>query len=522
MIHDKSQRVFWFGMHVVLTKTELPRLRELGYEVFNPPYLADVYDQSASTQWDQHQPTTLPPEVFRELSAYNFFYNRITPRIAELLNEYFGTVIVTISPNWLQSILEVFHGRVIYRVYGQPGLLSDALWSMRMFRAVQERDNLYFVPHALEAVRDEHDWLKAGMTVVPYTLPLDVFRHEGTWSADEPHAAEIMACCPNIDHPHFANQYHFLNAYFPGPHLKLYGVQPRCCSDPRVVGTLRRGEQLSRYRRAAGFWYHYDIPTSCYLPPIEMMTIGGPVIYMRGSLLSRSLALGSPGEASTVDEARRKIELLLKGDRAFVDEVRASQRPIVERYHPRQVHPIFDREFRRLIDMPSEPRKQAAIHCPSSRRGSEKQVYVLFHGGGEHVVFEDGVYRAADPLALSVKRAVAALVEESEHDVIVTCFADQLPCAIGYLRSDALQGRVRFHLLDPERLAPGPLAAIKTLVQDGRSNGQDRPPRSTEDAAPKHQAAALPAPSAQPPRFKRWADGAVRRRRNGPAIIVCC
>lgn len=452
MTQDKKKRIFWLGMHVVLVKTELPRLRELGYEVFNPPYLTDIYDQSAVVDWDRNQASTLPPEVFQKLSRYNFFYNSISPEIAELLDEYFGTVVVTISPIWLQSILNSYHGRVIYRVYGQPGTLSEALWNMKMFRSIQERENFYFVPHAAEAIRDEHAWLKTRMSVVPYTLPLDVFKHENTWRPDDPHAQEIMVCCPNIDNPHFAHHYQYLNSHFPEPHFKLYGVQPRKMPDPRVAGTLPRPEQLERYRQAAGYFYHYQIPTSSYLPPIEMMTIGGPVVYMRDSLLARSIVGETPGEASGVGDAKRKIQWLLDGDRPFIDEVRAAQQQIVRRYHPDHVNPVFDRAFTQIIDRPDVPRQEVATIRVNSATNDRPRSYVLFHAPGQHVLFQDGAYLPADELARSVKRVVQELLAQTENEVVVTCFADQFQHAYGYLDGTQFLGRLRFMVLDPAQL----------------------------------------------------------------------
>jgi hypothetical protein len=455
MNQDKQKRIFWLGMHVVLVKTELPRLRELGYEVFNPPYLTDVYDQSAVVDWDRNQASTLPPEVFQKLSRYNFFYNSISPEMAELLDEYFGTVVVTISPGWLQSVLDSYHGRVIYRVYGQPGTLSEAIWNMKLFRSIQERENFYFVPHAAEAIRDEHAWLKTRMSVVPYTLPLDVFKHENTWCPQDPHSQEIMVCCPNIDNPHFAHHYQYLNSHFPEPHFKLYGVQPRKMPDPRVAGTLPREEQLNRYRQASGYFYHYQIPSSSYLPPIEMMTIGGPVVYMRDSLLARSFAGEVPGEASGVADAKRKIQWLLEGDRQYIDEVRAAQQQIVRRYHPDHVNPIFDRVFTQLIDRPDVPRQEVATIKVNSPAASRPRSYVLFHAPGEHVLFQDGAYLPADELARSVKRVVQELLAQTENEVVVTCFADQFQHAYGYLDGTQFLGRLRFMVLDPAQLGNG-------------------------------------------------------------------
>lgn len=101
-----KKRLFWLGMHKILKPTELRRLRELGYEVFNPPYISPIYDQSADRSVDSNQPTTLPKEVFDELIAYDFFYKKISTRISELLNEYFDAAVVTINPDWLIAFAE--------------------------------------------------------------------------------------------------------------------------------------------------------------------------------------------------------------------------------------------------------------------------------------------------------------------------------------------------------------------------------------------------------------------------------
>ena len=122
----KQKRIFWLGMHKILVKTELPRLRDLGFEVFNPPYLSDIEDQSANQNWDSVQATTLPEDVFRKLSETNFFYvNQLDAETAQHLNDHFGTVIVTISPTWLAPFLRQFKGKIIYRTYGQSFSLTE-------------------------------------------------------------------------------------------------------------------------------------------------------------------------------------------------------------------------------------------------------------------------------------------------------------------------------------------------------------------------------------------------------------
>jgi len=263
-----------------------------------------------------------------------------------------------------------------------------------------------------------------------------------------------MVCCPNIDNPHFAHHYQYLNSHFPEAHYKLYGVQPRKMPDPRVAGTLPREEQLNRYQQASGYFYHYQIPTSSYLPPIEMMTIGGPVVYMKDSLLARSFAGAAPGEAGGVADAKRKIQWLLDGDRQFIDEVRAAQHQIVRRYHPDHVNPIFDRVFTQLIDRPDVPRQEAATIKVNSKSEDRPRSYVLFHAPGQHVSFKDGAYLPTDELARSVKRVVQELLAQTENEVVVTCFADQFQHVYGYLDGTQFLGRLRFMVLDPAQLGP--------------------------------------------------------------------
>lgn len=109
-----KKRIFWMGMHKVLMQTELPRLRELGFEVFNPPYLSEVVDQSATLDWDSNQESTLPKDVFDKLSKTRFFYNSHSEETAEILNEYFDAVVVTINPDWLKEMLAVYEGPLIF------------------------------------------------------------------------------------------------------------------------------------------------------------------------------------------------------------------------------------------------------------------------------------------------------------------------------------------------------------------------------------------------------------------------
>jgi glycosyltransferase involved in cell wall biosynthesis len=451
------KRIFWLGMHKVLTKTELPRLRKLGYEVFNPPYLSNVYDQSAETEWDKNQPTTLPTEVFQRLSTYNFFYNQIEPCIAELLNAYFDAVIVTILPHWLAPILTTFRKTIIYRTYGQTYQICAHLIDLRVFEHLLKRSDFYFVPFAEETLLGEHRWLSDRCAIVPYTLPADVYDYENTWRNSE-HNGEIMVNVPNIDWPDYRLMYQHLNEHFPGKYLRMYGVQPRQYDDFRVAGTLPRNEILRAYRKASGFFYPYQNFNVCYLQPIEMMTIGGPVVFAPSSLLERMMKGNSPGLARGVQQQQLAMERLRRNDRVYVAEIIASQADIVKRYHPDYVYPIFDRVFRGILEESPEPEvfktdRDGLLHARHIEAPS-REIWLLCHWPGsmihEHVA--TGSMYALDGISHVITKVITALLKRTDYCLVTTCYADQAPRIVSFYYDALCSGRMKLYVLDQHNL----------------------------------------------------------------------
>jgi glycosyltransferase involved in cell wall biosynthesis len=343
--HQKTKtRLFWLGMHKILVKTELVRLRELGYEVFNPPYLSDIQDQSASKSWDKNQKTTLPAAIFNKLVEHNFFYNDNLPQgIIDILNSYFDAVIVTISPTWLNPILRHYRGPIIYRVYGQAHSLADEFEKLGLVKTIKQHKYFYFLPHALEAVHSEPAWLRKNETVIPYCLPDDVFGYANSWVGLEKHNQEVILSCPNIQNIFYAQHYHYLKQHFSDPCFKIYGVQLEDVKDPAVVGTLNRTDLLQSFRESMCYIYTYTDSRVCYLPPIEAMIIGLPVLFPAGCLLDQYFGENhSPARFTSIDHCKQLLAEIRSGNAQLVHDIIAAQQPIITRYKPSDVWPIFD------------------------------------------------------------------------------------------------------------------------------------------------------------------------------------
>lgn len=451
-----KKRIFWLGMHKVLSQTELPHLRALGYEVFNPPYLSNIYDQSAVYDWVPPD-SSLPKEALEILARTNFFYKAIPPDAAEILNAYFDAVVVTINPFWLVRFLEAYRGRIIYRTFGQPFSLSQELIDLGGLPLIIERDDFWFMPHSEKVAAIEDDWLRSRMMVVPYCVTQDVVDLRDTW-AHEVSGPEMGLLCPRAaDNSYYIDSYRLLKRSFPAKGYRIFGAQKVPVNDDQVIGTVERPEFLRRLAQMRGFAYHYEEPTVCYLPPIEFMTLGGPVVFKNGSLLSRYFEAEAPGRAASIEDLARLSEQLRKGDSSLSREIIESQAEVRKLYQPEYVWPLFDAAITRALHERSENRVPEFIYSPTLKMTTpaSETVLVAFHGFGPLVVHRNGEYHCAEGIARVVRQIIRALSDLGFKIVVTSRRADI--------------GRIRGFL------APAAGSSLKIMVIDDDMAGDRKP-----------------------------------------------
>jgi glycosyltransferase involved in cell wall biosynthesis len=449
----RSGRIFWLGMHKILKFTELSRLRRLGFEVFNPPYISPIYDQSADRRLDFDQPTTLPAEIFNKLMQHDFFYTEVPPSIAEILNAYFDFAIVTISADWLKSFLAAFSGPVIYRIYGQHFSLSQRIVAVGLWDTLVSRDGFCIVPFAEESVEREQRWfLDLCSHFVPYQIPDDVFMMSNTWSTRR-HRREIATNIPNIQNPYYAAAYAEFSAHYPQRLFRIYGPQRAAPRDSRIIGELDRAEFLNRLAEASGFFYNYKDQV-CYLPPIEMMQLGGPVVYAPGSLLSRFYGNRRPGLASDPIEAEKKLKWLIGGDRAFTDEVIEAQEVVRRRYDRELVAPVFDAVFKDVLHATEpapglmnrsgsylRPRVATAASCAPGQ-----SVVIPLHADGLFG-YQNGRAYAFEGIPRVIDVVIDVLLNNSTVNVIISCTVGSSPMVHDFFHSHIRSGRLALYIV---------------------------------------------------------------------------
>jgi glycosyltransferase involved in cell wall biosynthesis len=464
---QRKKRIFWLGMHVVLTKTELPRLKFLGYEVFNPPYLADTIDQSANLDWSTPS-TTLPVDILNKLSSINFYYAEISEDIAEILNEYFDVVIVTINPGWLNTMLSAFMGPIIFRTFGQPYSLSSELINIGAIYKILERENFWFSPHSSLTAEIEDDWLIERMKIVPYSLAPDIFSYQDSWEYVEKNTTIGLLCPRAADIPYYNANYQHLGHYFPGTNYKIFGAQQVMLDDPRIVGTLERSEYLRKFSELRGYTYHYEEPHVCYLPPIEFMVIGGPVTYLQGSLLSKYFETAeAPGKARDIDSLVTITKKMEAGDLVFINEVIDSQRDVRKLYCPEYVYPIFDKELNTMIegDPPPKPVRFAeSIVSKIPWESPDGSTVLLFHHFGPLIHKQGREFHCSEGIARVTRLMVNALIS-NEQDVLITSFKRDIDRIRGFFGGDnASKKYVKVISIDESIGVEGHIEAVLTQI----------------------------------------------------------
>ncbi|MDX8524476.1 glycosyltransferase family 4 protein [Mesorhizobium sp. MSK_1335] len=460
---NTKKRIFWLGMHQVLSQTELPHLRSLGYEVFNPPYLSNIYDQSAVYDWSPPD-SSLPKEALRILAGTNFFYDEIPPDAAEVLNAYFEAAIVTINPLWLVHFLKAYRGRVIYRTYGQPYSLANELINIGGLPLITERNDFWFMPHSEKVAGIEDEWLRSRMMVVPYCLTKDVTDLRDTWNT-EAAVPELALLCPRVaDIPYYSNNFRLLKRHFPARGYRIFGAQSIPVDDVQVVGTVERSELLRQFARMRGFAYHYEEPTVCYLPPIEFMTLGGPVLFKNGSLLSRYFPAEAPGRAGSMEDLVKRSEQLRKGDGSLSREIIESQAEVRKLYQPEFVWPLFDAAMTRALGEEGANRAPGLIYTPTATTTAPaaQTVLVAFHGFGPLIVHRDGKYHCAEGIARVVRQIVRGL-SDLGFKIVATSRREDAGRVHGFL-APAASSDLKIMFVDDDISGSGkPMTAMRRL-----------------------------------------------------------
>jgi hypothetical protein len=334
------RRLIWIVNHRTLMSAEVPLFLEFGYEVFIPKIIPqhDPGYRSGIVSFDYDSTLTLSGPALRVLNSHDFYSRTWSSTLKAVVNDHFSVLITSVS-GYLTPLAEAarhFEGTVVARVFGRenPRRYSEFFLDSAGARIRQDIGALgerFVFGQGFKNLADgEVDELRRRAHTITVPLPPYIYEHAGTWSGRAPDA---ILLCPDISvSAHYEEIYVQIKRDFGDlPHV-IFGGQPEPVDDPHVLPYLTDQGLMQLYASAPVFIYPSTEPRHVHYSPIEAMVIGTPVLYRRGALIDTLAGIELPGACADVDEMRAKARVLLAGDRALADAIRAPQGDVVREF----------------------------------------------------------------------------------------------------------------------------------------------------------------------------------------------
>lgn len=117
-----KRRVLWLFNHRTLINSEVPILKELGYEVFIPKICP--FDVSIAVDWIEDKYLTIPANKLEILNKTDFYNVKIPRSVMEIMNEYFDIVIFGMFIEPFKSLVLHYKGKLVFHPFGISNDLS--------------------------------------------------------------------------------------------------------------------------------------------------------------------------------------------------------------------------------------------------------------------------------------------------------------------------------------------------------------------------------------------------------------
>jgi glycosyltransferase involved in cell wall biosynthesis len=422
-MNSRPLRVMWLLNHTTARKFEIPMLKRIGVrEIFLPKIgSSDPSFRSSSVDWSEDENLTIPKEDLAVLNAANW-YGDPGADAWRIADQNFDVIFfIVLNTDFIKSMGRHFRGAKIWRVYGvedPPKTYSRVLtyleyregpaWSSRAVR------NLWFGQAYSHLADVEPPWLAERAVYLPAGLPDTEIRDQ--WRGGD---KRIFFVCPDLAfNPYYQNAYRDFKSTFAGIPYVVAGAQPVSVEDDHVLGYQPHDQHQLNMREFAVMYYPSTELNHVHYHPFEAVRAGMPLVFLAGGLLDKLGGAALPGSAKNPEEARKKIERILGGDRDLIQRIRDTQKRLLATMTAEHCEPAWRTGFQEVLNQLKETRtsdsgervkKRIGIIVPVGYRGGTLRGAKLLaravlagsrqHGAEVEVVFghlDDPTCYAAD------------------------------------------------------------------------------------------------------------------------------
>ncbi|RWL96678.1 MAG: glycosyltransferase [Mesorhizobium sp.] len=399
-------RVMWLLNHSSARRFEVPMLKACGFnEIFLPKtHPVDPSFRSASIDFSEDQNLTIPATDLAVLNGADWYGDPGRDAWA-VANRHFSLLFFIVhTAGALGSISANFEGAAIWRAYGLERTNSYAKIRKHFsggIKTIERMGDRFWFGEAYQGLHEVEDELLRRRSVY---LPLGLSSTdiaEGWTGSDR----RIFFVCPDIGfNPYYRAIFEEFRRDFAGLPYAIGGSQPIAFADPNVLGFVPKEVHERNMREMRVMYYHSREPRHIHYHPFEAVRAGMPLVFMADGMLDKLGGTGLPGRARTVAEARSKIQRLLQGDARLIDEIRSSQRVLLDPMKPSSLEHTWRKNLTRVVE-----RLQVAAASQIAVPTRKKRIAIILP-----IVYRGGTLRAAKLLAEAVSRGAEQAGESAE------------------------------------------------------------------------------------------------------------
>ena len=365
--------------HETLALWEIPLLEKAGFSyIFTPQSIPNnpVFTSGSVIQ-SKSKNFLLSEDDAKHLAKQNW-YGEIDSKASRIANENFEMAFTTADPNQVITLLNAFDGLIIVRLFGLDGDRTYSELYRSHFTPYELqlfKNNLHRIVFALgyrELLEPEDPWIRERCVFLPIGLPE---RPDLNWEGS---SDKVLAVVPRIE----PGSYYETNLanhekMSPRSNLIIGGRQHLKFSDERILGSLQRTEFNDFLRTSRCMVYASKEARHVHYHPLEAMQIGLPVVYLKGTLLSRIVGEDNDGAVKNYKRAKRIVRKMIR-NKKFATKVGEKQKKLVRQIERDNLESSFIEGCHRLLKIRlqiTKNNKDKIIFCESGKDCENCEVF---------------------------------------------------------------------------------------------------------------------------------------------------
>ena len=328
-----NNRILWIMNYTLLREFEVPILKELGYEVFCPKRFGlEHVDGDASVDYIYDNDLTIPQEIVKILNSTNF-YKPLSKEILDIINEYFDIAFCMPVEYPLRSLIYSFNGSVVLRDFEwhRDVTCAEVLESqigIQGLRQIAKMGKRFWFGVAFNNYDSSEPEIIRRRSIL---FPLGVSASGRIWTGG---SKDVLFVCPQIKSNQDSRKLYndFCSDFGDIPHLIAGDQLVSVVDDDTVLNSFSQEKYHNSLISSSAMFYYSQASKHMCLNIIEAIECGIPLVFMAGGLLDYVGGKNLPGRCKTINEAKKKLLRLSKGNGRYAKKLSTSQSTLLKSF----------------------------------------------------------------------------------------------------------------------------------------------------------------------------------------------